>query len=115
MSDYPWPSQKPAKWTQKPEASLRQIDLLAAHGRRATRASPCGLGSATNRHRLSHAPLRYARLGGWIGVHNATVVPYKPRISPMNAGSAALAEAPRSGMLDISGVTVQFGGLTALD
>src|SRR5580698_7996716 len=33
----------------------------------------------------------------------------------MNAGSAALAEAPRSGVLDISGVTVRFGGLTALD
>jgi branched-chain amino acid transport system ATP-binding protein len=33
----------------------------------------------------------------------------------MNAGSAEPVGAPGSGMLDISGVTVQFGGLTALD
>ena len=33
----------------------------------------------------------------------------------MNAGSAEPVGAPSSGMLDISGVTVQFGGLTALD
>jgi len=33
----------------------------------------------------------------------------------MNAGSADAVSAPRSGVLDISGVTVQFGGLTALD
>jgi branched-chain amino acid transport system ATP-binding protein len=33
----------------------------------------------------------------------------------MNAGSANAVSAPRSGVLDISGVTVQFGGLTALD
>jgi hypothetical protein len=40
LSDYPWPSHKLAKWTQKPEASLRQIDLLAAHGRRAPVRGP---------------------------------------------------------------------------
>jgi branched-chain amino acid transport system ATP-binding protein len=33
----------------------------------------------------------------------------------MNAGSANAVSTPRSGVLDISGVTVQFGGLTALD
>jgi branched-chain amino acid transport system ATP-binding protein len=33
----------------------------------------------------------------------------------MNADSASSVSAPRSGVLDISGVTVQFGGLTALD
>jgi branched-chain amino acid transport system ATP-binding protein len=33
----------------------------------------------------------------------------------MNAGSADSVSVPRSGTLDISGVTVQFGGLTALD
>jgi branched-chain amino acid transport system ATP-binding protein len=33
----------------------------------------------------------------------------------MNADSASSVSAPRSGLLDISGVTVQFGGLTALD
>jgi branched-chain amino acid transport system ATP-binding protein len=33
----------------------------------------------------------------------------------MNAGSAESVSAPRSGTLGISGVTVQFGGLTALD
>jgi len=33
----------------------------------------------------------------------------------MNAGSSEPVGAPSSGMLDISGVTVQFGGLTALD
>jgi hypothetical protein len=40
MSDCPWPSHKLAKWTQKPEASLQQIDLLAAHGRRAPVRGP---------------------------------------------------------------------------
>jgi branched-chain amino acid transport system ATP-binding protein len=43
------------------------------------------------------------------------VVPNKPRISLMNAGSAEPVGAPSSGTLGISGVTVQFGGLTALD
>jgi branched-chain amino acid transport system ATP-binding protein len=33
----------------------------------------------------------------------------------MNADSASAVSAPASGVLDISGVTVQFGGLTALD
>jgi branched-chain amino acid transport system ATP-binding protein len=33
----------------------------------------------------------------------------------MNADSASSVSAPRSGVLDISGVTVQFGGLIALD
>jgi branched-chain amino acid transport system ATP-binding protein len=33
----------------------------------------------------------------------------------MNADSASSVSVPRSGVLDISGVTVQFGGLTALD
>src|SRR3984885_2578841 len=33
----------------------------------------------------------------------------------MNAGSAESVGAPSSGTLGISGVTVQFGGLTALD
>ncbi|HTZ29079.1 MAG TPA: ABC transporter ATP-binding protein [Streptosporangiaceae bacterium] len=33
----------------------------------------------------------------------------------MNADSASSVSAPRSGVLDISSVTVQFGGLTALD
>jgi branched-chain amino acid transport system ATP-binding protein len=36
-------------------------------------------------------------------------------ISEMNADSASSVSAPRSGVLDIRGVTVQFGGLTALD
>ena len=35
--------------------------------------------------------------------------------APMNAGSAEPIGVPGSGVLDISGVTVQFGGLTALD